>query len=349
MRFFPIFVDLKHQPVLVVGGGEQAAQKLRLIVRTAARVRVLATDPCAEIVALAAAGAIALERRGLRPDDLAGVRLAYVALEDEAAAEAAVAMARAAGVPVNAIDRQHLCDFLTPAILDRDPLVIAIGTEGAAPVLARQLKTRLETMLPPTLGGLVRWAASLRGRVAAAVGDPAARRRFWDGFFTGPAAQAFLAGRHREAEALAAADLTRARAPVPGRISLVGAGPGDPDLLTVKAVRALQEADVILADRALPPAVLERARRDARRILVDGRRDRPEIDATLTREARAGRHTVRLVGGDLALSGRDRAWLATLRSAGIPVELVPGIPVPSNLAAATAAPTGSRGGLELAA
>ena len=143
MRFFPIFIDLDDQPVLMIGGGEAAAQKLRLLTRTGARLRVLAPAPCAEIVELAAAGALRLERRALEAGDLAGARLAYVALEDDAAAAHAAWMARAAGVPVNAIDRQELCDFITPAIVDRDPVVVAIGTEGAAPVLARQIKARL--------------------------------------------------------------------------------------------------------------------------------------------------------------------------------------------------------------
>ena len=162
MRFFPVFLDLDHQPVLVVGGGEQAAQKIRLLAKTKARIRVLAPEPCAEIAGLAAAGAVTLEPRPLAARDLAGVRLAYVALDDDAEAARAVAMGRAAGVPVNAVDRQELCDFITPAIVDRDPVVVAIGTEGTAPVLARQIKARLEAMLPARLGGLARWAASLR-------------------------------------------------------------------------------------------------------------------------------------------------------------------------------------------
>ncbi|MFO1073791.1 MAG: siroheme synthase CysG [Geminicoccaceae bacterium] len=348
MRFFPIFVDLERQPVLVAGGGEQAAQKLRLILRTSAVVRVLAADPCAEIQALAAEGRLVLEPRALRAEDLAGARLLYVALEDEAAAEAAVALARAAGVLVNAIDRQELCDFLTPAIVDRDPLVVAIGTEGAAPVLARQLKTRLEAMLPPALGGLARWAAALRERVATTVRPSSARRRFWDGFFAGPVAQAFLGGRRDDAEALVETALTAAQAPAIGRVSLVGAGPGDPDLLTVKAVRALQEADVIVADRLAAPAVLERARRDARRIMVGKTPGQPspsqaEINAILLREAQAGHHVVRLKGGDPFVFGRGGEELACLRAADVPVEIVPGITAALGCAAAIGLPLSERG------
>ena len=213
MRFFPVFLDLDHQPVLVVGGGEQAAQKIRLLAKTKARIRVLAPEPCDEIVgSRSALVSVTLEPRALVARDLAGVRLAYVALDDDAEAARAVAMCRAAGVPVNAVDRQELCDFITPAIVDRDPLVVAIGTEGTAPVLARQLKARLEAMLPARLGGLARWAASLRARAAGAIAGGSARRRFWDGFFDGPVARAYLAGARDEAARLVERALAGAEA-----------------------------------------------------------------------------------------------------------------------------------------
>ena len=280
-----------------------------------------------------------LEQRTLVARDLAGVRLAYVALEDDAAAARAVGMARAAGVPVNAVDRQELCDFITPAIVDRDPLVVAIGTEGAAPVLARQLKARLEAMLPARLGGLARWAASLRERASESVARGLARRRFWDGFFDGPVARAYLAGAHDEAVRLVERELTHGAAASTGRVTLVGAGPGDPDLLTFKAMRALQEADVIVADRLVSTEILERARRDAERILVGKTPGRPspsqaEINAILLREARAGKHVVRLKGGDPFVFGRGGEELAALHAAGIPVEVVPGISAAMGCAAA---------------
>ena len=329
MRFFPIFLDLDHQPVLVVGGGEQAVQKVRLLAKTKAEIKLLAPTVCTEIADLAAAGALTWEPRDLAARDLVGVRLAYVALADDAAAARAVAIARAAGVPVNAVDRQELCDFITPAIVDRDPVVVAIGTEGTAPVLARQIKARLEAMLPSGLGGLARWAATLRERAAAAVSKGLARRRFWDGFFDGPVARAFLAGQLDRAADLVERDLA-GESGVGGRVTLVGAGPGDPDLLTFKAMRALQEADVIVADRLASPAVLERARRDADRILVgktpgQASPGQDEINAILLREARAGRHVVRLKGGDPFVFGRGGEELAVLRAAGIEVEVVPGV------------------------
>ena len=195
MRFFPVFLDLDHQPVLVVGGGEQAAQKIRLLAKTKARIRVLAPGSVRRNRGAGGRG----RRRGRAAATggaRSGGRRAWPMWRstDDAEAARAVAMARAAGVPVNAVDRQELCDFITPAIVDRDPVVVAIGTEGTAPVLARQIKARLEAMLPAGLGGLARWAASLRQRAAAAMSAGAPRRRFWDGFFDGPVARAYLAG-----------------------------------------------------------------------------------------------------------------------------------------------------------
>lgn len=349
MRFFPIFVDLQDQPVLIVGGGEQAAQKLRLLGRTGARLRVLDEAPCPEIEALAAAGRLELIRRPLLAQDLAGVRLAYVALEDDAAAARAVAMARAAGVPVNAVDRQELCDFITPAIVDRDPVVVAIGTEGTGPVLARQIKSRLEAMLPARLGALAKWAATLRDRVAGTLRPGHDRRRFWDGFFDGPIARAYLDGEHGTAGRLLEASLAEIAGQRPGigRVVLVGAGPGDPDLLTFKAMRALQAADVVVVDRLVPAAILDRARRDAERIYVGKTPGQPstsqaEINAILLREAMAGRQVVRLKGGDPFVFGRGGEELQALRAAGVPVEIVPGITAAMACAAAVGLPLTER-------
>ena len=222
MRFFPVFLDLDHQPVLVVGGGEQAAQKIRLLAKTKARIRVLAPEPCAEIAGLAApAWSRSSRARWWRATSPVCGWPTWRSTTMPQAARA-VAMCRAAGVPVNAVDRQELCDFITPAIVDRDPLVVAIGTEGTAPVLARQLKARLEAMLPARLGGLARWAASLRARAAGAIAGGSARRRFWDGFFDGPVARAYLAGARDEAarlveHALAGAEAHGHRSGDPGR------------------------------------------------------------------------------------------------------------------------------------
>lgn len=347
MRYFPVFLDLDGQTVLVVGGGEQAAQKLRLLLKTSAHVCVVAAAPCAEILALAAAGRIALQRRPFQPRDLAGARLAIAALDSAAEAAAVAAAARAMDVPLNVVDRQDLSSFITPSIVDRDPVVVAIGTEGTAPVLARRIKALLEPLLPARLGALARFAAGWREGVAARIADAGARRGFWERFFAGRIADRFLGGDIAAAAAEAEAEIERAGAADPGSVALVGAGPGDPDLLTFKALRALQEADVIVVDRLVPKAILDRARRDARRIEVgkDPRgRSTPQaaIDAILVREALAGRRVVRLKGGDPMIFGRAVEEMTALSAAGVPFEVVPGITAAIGCAAAIGLPLTER-------
>jgi uroporphyrin-III C-methyltransferase/precorrin-2 dehydrogenase/sirohydrochlorin ferrochelatase len=340
MRYFPIFLDLGNQTVLVVGGGEAALQKLRLLCRTPADIHVVAMAPCPGIEALAETHAVRLSRRAFATRDIVGCRLAFAATGDAAELAHVAAAARAAAVPLNAVDRPLLCDFLTPAIVDRDPLVVAIGSEGAAPVLARLTKARIEALLPARLGALARFAQGLRSRVAAALPAGRVRRRFWDLFFSGETARRFLAGDVRGAEAaiLRVVEEAAGMSTAPGRVSLVGAGPGDPDLLTFRALQALQSADVIVVDREVDRRVLEVARRDARRIEVGKTPGSPSTEQALVhgillREARAGHHVVRLAGGDPFLFGRGREELAALRDAGIEVEVVPGISAASAWAA----------------
>lgn len=347
MRYFPVFLDLDGQKVLVVGGGEQAAQKLRLLLKTSAHVCVVAAAPSAEVLALAAAGRIALERRPFQPRDLAGARLAIAALDSAAEAAAVATAARAMDVPLNVVDRQDLSSFITPSIVDRDPVVVAIGTEGTAPVLARRIKALLEPLLPARLGALARFAAGWRGNVAARIADAGARRGFWERFFAGRIADRFLGGDIAAAAAEVEEEIERAGAADPGSVALVGAGPGDPDLLTFKALRALQEADVIVVDRLVPKAILDRARRDARRIEVgkDPRgRATPQaaIDAILVREALAGRKVVRLKGGDPLIFGRAVEEMTALSAAGVPFEVVPGITAAIGCAAAIGLPLTER-------
>ena len=350
MRYFPIFLDLEGQTVLVVGGGEAALQKLRLLGRTSADLHLVAAEPCEAVEALARSHAIRLSRRAFATRDIVGCRLAIVATEDASELAHVAAAARAAGVPLNAVDRPELCDFLTPAIVDRDPLVVAIGTEGTAPVLARQIKARIEALLPARLGALARFAQGLRARIATALPTSVPRRRFWARFFVGETARRYLAGDIRGAEVATERAIEDASdgGPAPGRVSLVGAGPGDPDLLTFKALQALQSADVIVVDRLVDRRVLEVARRDARRIEVGKTPRGPstpqdEINRTLLREARAGHHVVRLKGGDPFVFGRGGEELAALRDAGIEVEVVPGITAALACAASVGLPLTARG------
>lgn len=346
---FPVFLDLAGAPVLVVGGDDAALAKCRLLGRSGAALRVVDPEPCAGLEELAEMGAVELRRCSWQPDDLAHVRLCYVTLEDGVAAAQVVAEARSRRVLVNAVDRPALCDFTTPAIVERGPLVIAIGTDGAAPALARDLRARIEAAVPAGFGRLAALLGRWRPRVARALEAKAARRAFWDRAIDGPVAAAVLAGREEEAERLMGDQLTRSAAsPLAGGASLIGAGPGDPELLTLKALRILKRADVILYDKLVGPAILDLARRDARRVDVGKRCGRhpmsqAAINRLILKEARAGAHVVRLKGGDPSLFARGGEELETLRAAGIPVEVVPGISAAFAAAASLAVPLTHRG------
>ena len=329
--YFPIFLRVDGARVLVVGGGEEAASKARLLLGSRAEVAVVDPEPCESLVELGSR--ITLHRRTFTLADLDDARLCIVALDDEAAASRIAAAAKAAGVPVNVVDRPAHCDFIVPAIVERAPVTVAIGTGGAAPALAREIRTRVEAVLPPGIGALAALCRSWRARVADALRDRVACRRFWDDVVTGPEAEAAIGGDPDQAEALLAVRLRAARigqhAPQ-GRATLVGAGPGNPELMTMRAVRALKSADVVLYDALIDPAILDLARRDARRVDVGKRCGRhamsqAAINQLILRWAREGAHVVRLKGGDPFVFGRGGEELDCLRAAGVPVEVIPGV------------------------
>jgi uroporphyrin-III C-methyltransferase / precorrin-2 dehydrogenase / sirohydrochlorin ferrochelatase len=332
--YFPIFLRLDGERVLVVGGGEEATAKIRLLLPTQARVCAVDPDPCQELRDLAEQGRIELGVRAFESPDLDGARLCVVGLEDAAEAAAVVGAARAAGVLVNAVDKPALCDFIVPAIVDRAPVTVAIGTGGSAPALARDLRSRIELAVPPRTGALAALCRCYRGPVARAIPDRDGRRRFWDEVLEGPEAAAALDGDPERAEALLQARLDAIRAgrtPKPrGRATLVGAGPGDPELLTLRAVRALKSANVVLYDALVEPAIVDLARRDARRIDVGKRCGRhamsqAAINRLILQHARAGAHVVRLKGGDPLIFGRGGEEIEALRAAGLPVKVIPGV------------------------
>lgn len=345
---FPVFLDLAGAAVLVVGGGDAAAAKARLLLPSGAAIRVADAAPGEELQAMAADGALTLLRRPFAAADLDGVRLCYVALEDAAETAAVVAAARARGVLVNAVDRPALCDFSTPAMVRRGKVAIAIGTAGLAPALARDLRARIEATVPAAFGALAGFCARWRAAATRALPRREPRRRLWDSVLEGEEATAIL-----ERGDVAAADAAMARRlagapPRRGRATLVGAGPGDPELLTLKALRALSRADVVLHDRLVDPRVLDLARRDARRIDVGKRCGRhamsqAAINALLVREVRAGAHVVRLKGGDPFVFGRGGEELEALREAGAEVEVVPGITAALAAAARLGVPLTHRG------
>ena len=349
---FPVFLDLAGHPVVVVGDGAEAAAKSRLLIRSGAVVRLVATVPGTLLRGMIADGLVQSAGAELSASLLAGVKLCVVALEDDAAAAAAVALARRCGVLVNAVDRPAMCDCIIPAIVDRAPVTVAISTGAAAPALARFLRGRIEQAIPPGFGALARLCRDWRAVVAAALPERITRRWFWDAVVAGPEAAAALDGRIADAEAALRARLDAARgqqaAPSAGRASLVGAGPGDPELLTLRAVRALQSADVILYDALIDPAILECARRDASRIDVGKRCGRHAlqqgaINRLILEHARRGAHVVRLKGGDPFVFGRGGEEAEALRSAGINVTVIPGVTAACAAAASLGVPLTHRG------
>lgn len=335
MRHYPVFLDLRDRPVLVAGGGEVAVAKLRLLLKTEAQIRVFATDVLPQVSAWAAEGRIDLVRRDLDAADLPGAALAYGATGNDTADARVGDMARAAGIPVNLVDNLEGSDFITPAIVDRDPVMVAIGTEGAAPVLARKIKAEVEAMLPASLGLLTRIGQAFRARVEHL--DSRQRRDFWTRFYfrSGPRALA-------EGPAAVEAELERmlqgGAAPAEGFVHLVGAGPGDPELLTLRARRLLHEADVVIHDRLVPAAILDLARREA--VIIEAGKTgygpswkQEAINELIVRHAALGATVVRLKGGDPAVFGRLDEEIEALQAAGIPFAITPGITAASAAAA----------------
>ncbi|WP_370283547.1 siroheme synthase CysG [Pseudooceanicola sp.] len=347
MKTFPMFLRMDGRRVVICGGGEEAARKARLVLKTSAEIVVLADRLDPELAALVASGR-ARQAAENGAETFANTALTFIATGCAARDRRLAGMARAAGAVVNVIDRPDLCDAFTPSIVDRDPVVVAIGTEGAAPVLGRAIKTEVEAMLSPRLGSFAALAGRLRDAVAERI-PRAQRRGFWEWAFTGEAFRAHLDGRERAAAEMLKAAIAEGRAPAArGHIALVGAGPGARDLLTLRAVQRMQQADVIFYDRLVDPEVLELARRDADRVDVGKEvgacawpQDR--IDRLIVAEALQGRRVVRLKSGDPSVFGRASEEIAAAEAAGIEVEVVPGITAASAAAARLRRPLTERG------
>ena len=329
----PVFFALTGKRAVLAGGTPAAAWKAELLSAAGAEVDVFACEVSDELLALASDppdGAIALHLRAWQDDDLAGAALAIGALSNDGEASRFAAAARAAGVPVNVIDKPAFCDFSFGAIVNRSPLVIGISTDGAAPVFAQAIRAKLEALIP---FGFARWAdAARRWRDAIkASGLPfAGRRRFWQIFTAAALQEPDREPAQSDYDRLLAETQAEGEKPNAGSVTLVGAGPGDPELLTLRAVRALQSADIILIDDLVAPAVLDFARREAKKMMVGKTGFAPsckqdEINALMVGLAKAGRRVVRLKGGDPMIFGRAGEEIAACRKAGIPVEVVPGI------------------------
>jgi uroporphyrin-III C-methyltransferase / precorrin-2 dehydrogenase / sirohydrochlorin ferrochelatase len=333
VKHLPLFFDLAGRRVVVVGVGAMAHRRAEL-----AR----------------SAGAAVFQLEAVSAADLKGAAAVFVATGDLDRDSDARRAAKQAGVPVNVADRPALSDFILPAIIDRDEVVVAVSTGGASPSLATLLRARIEALLPERIGALARLAQSFRVQAKALISDPASRRHFWRRLVDGPAARLALAGKEAAARRAALADLDDARRALKlvGSAHIVGAGPGDPDLLTLRAAQLLQEADAILHDELVPPAILNRARREAELVPVGKRAAsrnggragwaQADIEAEMIRRVRAGQTVVRLKGGDPFIFGRGAEEVAALRAAGLPVSVVPGITAALGAAAAAGIPLTDR-------
>jgi len=338
MEFLPLFHNLRGARVLVVGGGEIALRKSRLLADAGAVLRVVAPQIGTELRELIDSSGGEQILRGYSESDLDGCVLIIAATDDEPLNAQVSADARQRGVPVNVVDAPALCSVIFPAIVDRSPLVIAVSSGGDAPVLARLIRAKMESWIPPTYGHLAGLAARFRHQVKNLFPNVQQRRAFWEDVFQGPIADRQLAGQGAEAERLLQAKIDGEAPSASGEVYLVGAGPGDPDLLTFKALRLMQQADVVLYDRLVAPAILELCRRDADRIYVGKQRadhalPQDQINQQLVALAKQGKRVVRLKGGDPFIFGRGGEEIEELAANGIPFQVVPGITAASGCAA----------------
>ena len=345
MDNLPLFFRLRARPVLLVGAGAAAEAKARLLLAAGAEVCVVAPRGVAAFDDWAGQGVLRWRRRSFEPADADGMTLVIGAVGNIDTDTAVATAARAAGVPVNIVDRPALSSFIVPAIVDRSPVTIGISTNGTSPVLARRLRERIETLLPANLGRLARFLDSFRGAVKAKVDGFDARRRLWEEIVDGPIARDVLAGRETDAREAMLSRINRRHPDIPaqGHVDIVGAGPGDPELLTLKALRALQDADIVIYDRLIGDGILDLVRRDAERIYVGKARSnhavpQDEINTLLVSHARAGRRVVRLKGGDPFVFGRGGEELEQLRAAGISAAVIPGITAATGCAASAGLP-----------
>jgi len=339
LDFLPVFLSIRNRTCLVVGGGEIAARKTALLLQAGGRATVVAPALCSTLQEQQAAGAIVHRPRPFAPEDLNDCVLAIAATDDPLVNQQVSELCQARALPVNVVDQPELCSFIMPSIIDRSPVLIAVSTGGASPVLARLLRGRLESLIPAAYGRLAALAAGFREQVQRCI--PAERRRaFWEAVLQGPIAEMVLSG--REAQACAALETTLAESNAEqlptGEVYLVGAGPGDPDLLTFRALRLMQQADVVLYDRLVSPPILELTRRDAERIYVGKARSchtlpQPDINRLLVDLAKQGKRVLRLKGGDPFIFGRGGEEIQDLARAGVPFQVVPGITAAAGCAA----------------
>jgi len=336
MDYLPVFLRLEAESALVVGGGHVAARKVDWLLKAGARVTVVAPQLSPALTTRADRAELAHIAQPFAPAHLTGAAVVVAASDDREVNAAVSEAARALAIPVNVVDSPELSSFIFPAIIDRSPIVVAVSSAGESPVLARRVREQIEALLPARLGALARFLGRRRALVQRVL-RPGARRLFWERLITGPAAAEALGGNEAAAQRSFANELRGAQSESSnatsgsglGEVWLIGAGPGDPDLLTLRALQVLQQADVILYDRLVPEAILERARRDAQRVFVGketgDHAQQTRINELMVGLARAGKRVARLKGGDSYVFGRGGEEIEVLAAAGIPYRVVPGI------------------------
>ncbi|MEQ4530340.1 MAG: siroheme synthase CysG [Mixta sp.] len=337
MDYLPIFADLKAKPVLVVGGGDVAARKIELLRRAGAQVQIAARELCAELQSLADSQQVEWLAPHFEEQQLDSVYLVIAATDDSALNAQVFTAANQRRLLANVVDDQPKCSFIFPSIVDRSPLVVAISSSGTAPVLARMLREKLEALLPANLGQMAQVAGEWREKVKQRFSKMSDRRRFWERAFNGLFASQMAAGNVQGAKQTLDAELT-AETHHQGEIILVGAGPGDAGLLTLRALQVMQQADVVLYDHLVSDEILDLVRRDADRLCVGKRAGahsvaQEETNRLLVSLAAQGKRVVRLKGGDPFIFGRGGEELQAAQEAGIPFQVVPGVTAASGATA----------------
>lgn len=344
MQFLPIFLSVRGQPCLVVGGGDVATRKVELLLKAQAKVTVISPALGMALKMLHEVGKFTHVAESFRAEQVGGQRVIIAATDDEVVNRAVAMAAQASNIPVNVVDRPELCTFIMPAIIDRSPVIVAVSSGGASPVLARLLRARLESLVPAAYGRLATLVSGFREKVKARFASGADRRVFWERVLQGAVAEMAYAGRDEEARAALEKQLVSTQAGIAqGEVYLVGAGPGDPDLLTFRALRLMQQADVVVYDRLVSKQVLELVRRDAEKLYAGKERDnhaipQEDINQLLVRLAKEGKRVLRLKGGDPFIFGRGGEEIATLAAEGIPFQVVPGITAAAGCAAYSGIP-----------
>lgn len=344
MDYLPLFTLLKNRRCVVVGGGAIALRKARLLAKTGAKVFVIAPQIESELAQLAKDSGGECALRSYQSSDIDSTALVIAATDDEAVNAQVSNDAQARHVPVNVVDNPALCSVILPSIIDRSPIMIAIGSAGQSPVLVRQLRAKLESLIPAAYGRLAHLVGNFRQKAAQKFPDVDTRRKFWEEILEGPVAEFVLAGREDVAEAELAQRLNAGKIKDEiGEVYLVGAGPGDPDLLTFKALRLMQKADVVLYDRLVAPEIVDLTRRDAEKLYVGKARSdhavpQGEINQLLVDLALQGKKVLRLKGGDPFIFGRGGEEIEKLAEHNIPFQVVPGVTAASGCAAYSGIP-----------